>query len=112
MRKPFLIRDVERGNVTLLYPLAVPYTSLSVKDVEPHWTDIGVDINSSFAGVLRIDRAEKHSVILNAFANATREIGYIIDGKVHWSIDPEAFRFDVVIDENGEVHNVQGLNGG
>lgn len=95
-------------NFTILFPLRSPFSRIDLDTVGEH-TNISLDILGEHAGVLRVENDNLPHVILQAFANNAREIGYLDEGKVHWIINPNLFNIEQVIDAFGVVHEVQNL---
>lgn len=94
--------------LTLLYPLRHPFTSLTIKEVEG-FVDIAVDVLGEYSGTLRIYTATLPEVLLQAFANGSRPIGVRSAFGVEWYIDILQFPLEQVIDQFGELHNIRDL---
>lgn len=93
---------------TLLFGLRSPFTAIDLDTVGDH-TNISLDILGEHAGVLKVETENLPHVILQAFANNARELGFIDEGKVTWIINPNLSNVEQVIDAYGNVHEVRNL---
>lgn len=92
----------------VLFPLRRPFTHITETD-DGAYINLSIDIKFDFAGTLRIRAEDVREVMIQCFANGAREVGFIVDGKVNWLVDPEVLGQTVVIDEYGTLHNVSKL---
>lgn len=97
--------------LTLLYPLRKPFSSIAVHVANEldDFVQLSLDINGQYAGSLRIAALGLSNFLLHVLADTNHPVGHIVDGRVEWAFEPEAFKFFDVIDDNGRLLNALSL---
>lgn len=102
-----------KNTFVLLFPLRHPFTSIDVGpwDVDSDHVEVTVEVLGVECGSLKLPgfEMEEHGLMLQLFANTTREVGWITNGKVNWIINPDLTQMTQVIDAYGRVHEVSTL---
>lgn len=91
----------------ILLGLKPPFTDLRTQEVL-HWTDVTIDINGKFSGVLRVPTVDAKRVIREVFASDA-EVGSIHPTGVDWKISLALYDKPVVVDDDGGIHIVRDL---
>ena len=104
--------SLENSEVTLLYPVRFPFTGLHIiSRPETGLSELKIECKFRPVGTLRVVTGDLDELILHGFANTTREVGYVIGGKVTWKANPEAFGHTIVITDKGRIVEIKTLKG-
>lgn len=96
------------STVTPLFPLRRPITNVTVREFMSH-RKFTLEVSGQYSGEVNVPNSDCKEFVVGVLADTNRDIGYVFGGIVTWRSDPRHFNCTTVVDEDGNVFDVDKL---
>lgn len=68
-----------------------------------------LEVGGQYSGTIAVANGDRKEFAMNILADTTRDVGYVFAGVITWRNDPRNLSCSAVVDEDGNVHDINNL---